>query len=61
MVREQPEKLKHLVHAMLDQHLASDGLIVFRHDVQDRLDFAGARVADARTYGGMDIELLRRQ
>jgi 16S rRNA (guanine966-N2)-methyltransferase len=61
VVREQPEKLMPLVQSMLDHHLTPQGLIVFRHHVQDHLDFETANIADSRIYGDMTIELLRRR
>jgi 16S rRNA (guanine966-N2)-methyltransferase len=61
MVREEPEKLKSLVEAMVERHLTDDGVIVFRHDAKDRLDLPNVTICDERTYGGMTIELLRRR
>jgi 16S rRNA G966 N2-methylase RsmD len=58
-LNEQPQRLQQLAEKLRD-HLAPDGLVVFRHDAADRLDLPALDRADARTYGGMEIELLRR-
>jgi 16S rRNA (guanine966-N2)-methyltransferase len=42
----------------LSDHLTPEGLLVFRHDADDRLALAGFAPRDIRTYGGMMIELL---
>jgi 16S rRNA (guanine966-N2)-methyltransferase len=58
-LNQQPEKLRGLA-GRLAQHLAPDGLVVFRHDAVDRLELPGLEVADTRTYGNMTLEFLRR-
>ena len=60
-VTEQPEALRRLAAQVAGHHLADDGIVVFRHDVRDRLELAPLAVADERTYGGMTIEFLRRK
>jgi 16S rRNA (guanine966-N2)-methyltransferase len=59
-LNEQPQRLQQLVEKLRD-HLAPDGLVVFRHDAADHLDLPALERADLRTYGGMEIELLRRR
>jgi 16S rRNA (guanine966-N2)-methyltransferase len=58
-LNEQPQRLQQLAEKLRD-HLAPDGLVIFRHDAADRLDLPALDRADVRTYGGMEIELLRR-
>jgi len=58
-LNEQPRQLQQLAERLRD-HLAPDGLISFRHDAADRLALPALERADVRTYGGMEIELLRR-
>jgi len=57
-LNEQSRQLRQLAEE-LRGHLAPDGLISFRHDAADRLDLPALERADVRTYGGMEIELLR--
>jgi len=59
-LRERPEQLAGLA-AGLAKHLSPDGVVVFRHDVADRLDLPSLPKADERTYGGMTLEFLRRR
>jgi 16S rRNA (guanine966-N2)-methyltransferase len=58
-LKERAEDLRTLATNMVKHHLATDGTIVFRHDVADSLEFPGLEHADVRTYGGMTVELLR--
>ena len=58
MVREEPERLRAVVEAMRAKHLSPAGLIVFRHEARDRLEFERF-VVEQRTYGGMTINFLR--
>jgi 16S rRNA (guanine966-N2)-methyltransferase len=44
----------------LGDHLAADGLIVFRHDTGHALPLPGWQSADVRDYGSMRLELLAR-
>jgi hypothetical protein len=44
----------------LAQHLSPDGYVIFRHDAKDQLALPALRLADARTYGGMSLDFLRR-
>jgi len=54
---ERPDDLRRLA-ARLAAHLAEDGIVVFRHEAKDSLDFPPLRATDRRDYGGMTIELL---
>jgi 16S rRNA (guanine(966)-N(2))-methyltransferase RsmD len=54
---ERPDDLRTLAGRLV-AHLAPDGLVIFRHDRKDRLDLPPLRLADAREYGGMTIDLL---
>jgi 16S rRNA G966 N2-methylase RsmD len=57
-LREQPERLQRLAE-QLRAHVSPEGVIVFRHDADDRLALDAFEEVDRRTYGGMDIEILR--
>jgi 16S rRNA (guanine966-N2)-methyltransferase len=59
-LNEQPERLQQLAEKLRD-HVTPDGLIVFRHAAADQLTLPALERADVRTYGGMEIELLRRR
>ena len=56
---ERPTELQTAAVGLL-RHLADDGVVVFRHDAGDRLALHGFDVVDARDYGGMAVEFLRR-
>ncbi len=43
----------------LASHLASEAIVVFRHDSKDNLALEPLEPIDQREYGGMTIELLR--
>ena len=58
-LREQPDRVRRLA-GQLARKLKSDGVLVFRHDAEDRLDLPGLERYDERTYGGMMLEFLRR-
>jgi 16S rRNA (guanine966-N2)-methyltransferase len=58
-LREKVDALRGLAVALAG-HLSSGGVIVFRHDARDQLELPGVFLADARTYGGMALEFLRR-
>ena len=58
-LREQPDRLVTLA-GRLAEHLSAEGLVVFRHDAADQLALPPLIQADVRTYGGMQIDLLRR-
>jgi len=57
-LREQPERLVTLAER-LARHLSPEGVVVFRHDAADQLALPALEKADERTYGGMQIDLLR--
>ena len=58
-LREQPQNLRGLADAIADNHLASDGLAIFRHDVEDALELPRLKLIDRREYGGMVLEFLQ--
>jgi 16S rRNA (guanine(966)-N(2))-methyltransferase RsmD len=58
-LNERPEMLQRLAQKLFDEHLAPDGIVVFRHDEKDHLELPLLACADQRTYGGMTIEFLR--
>ncbi len=45
--------------AVAAAHLAPAGLVVFRHDAADALNFDGYTTVLERRYGSMAIDLLR--
>jgi 16S rRNA (guanine966-N2)-methyltransferase len=57
LAREEPEKTAALAER-LREHLAPDGIMVFRHEGSDDLELPGLRRYDVRDYGSMRIELL---
>jgi 16S rRNA (guanine966-N2)-methyltransferase len=57
-LREQPEKLAQLAESIAAHYLARDGLVIFRHDVQDALELPALNEIDRREYGGMALEFL---
>jgi 16S rRNA (guanine966-N2)-methyltransferase len=59
-LREQPDALTQLAQQMLAGHLKESGIIIFRHDLADRLPLPGLVTTDHREYGGMAIDLLQR-
>jgi 16S rRNA (guanine(966)-N(2))-methyltransferase RsmD len=58
-LREQPDRLVALAERLAD-HLSVEGFVVFRHDAADQLALPPLVQADVRTYGGMQIDLLKR-
>lgn len=56
---EKPEELRSLCSRLMENHLAPEGVVVFRHDIKDSLSFDALEQYDVRTYGSMTIELLR--
>jgi 16S rRNA (guanine966-N2)-methyltransferase len=58
-LNEQPQQLRNLVQNWKSGFLADGATIVFRHDVNDKLELPGLMRVDERTYGGMTIEFLR--
>ena len=59
-LRERADDLRRLADQIAAQHLAADGIVVFRHDSSDALDLRALRPLDVRTYGGMTVEFLSR-
>ena len=59
-LEERPDDLRRLAQR-LSQHLAADGILIFRHDSSDQLSLPPFQTFDRRDYGGMTIELLHAQ
>jgi 16S rRNA (guanine966-N2)-methyltransferase len=59
-LREQPGRLRDLAEKLAG-HLSAEGLVVFRHDAADKLDLPALARVETRTYGGMELEFLRRR
>lgn len=57
---DQPDALRKLAAQIHADHLAPDGLVIFRHDAKDVLDLPPFQPADRREYGGMAIDFLGR-
>ncbi|HEY7089367.1 MAG TPA: 16S rRNA (guanine(966)-N(2))-methyltransferase RsmD [Tepidisphaeraceae bacterium] len=59
-LRERADELQRLADAIGRHHLATKGVIVFRHDARDRLELPSLVRYDEREYGGMTLEFLRK-
>jgi 16S rRNA (guanine(966)-N(2))-methyltransferase RsmD len=57
-LRERKNDLFNLAARIVGHHLALEGIVIFRHDSKDALEFAGLPRFDCREYGEMMIELL---
>jgi 16S rRNA (guanine(966)-N(2))-methyltransferase RsmD len=57
-VTERAEQLRALAQR-LAEHIAVDGLVVFRHEAGAILDLPPFAAIDTRSYGGMTIDFLR--
>jgi 16S rRNA (guanine(966)-N(2))-methyltransferase RsmD len=57
-LKERAEDLQQLATS-LAKHLKPEGIVVFRHDAEDSLQFSQLPVADTRNYGSMTLEFLR--
>jgi 16S rRNA (guanine966-N2)-methyltransferase len=60
-LKDHPEKLRKLAQSIATDHLAPQGLIIFRHDEQDTLELPSLKTIDHREYGGMALEFLVNQ
>jgi 16S rRNA (guanine966-N2)-methyltransferase len=58
-LRERADDLRTLARTLAEKHLTEDGIVVFRHDVADKLELPPFVGDDVRTYGSMMIELLK--
>ena len=58
-LKEDPQQLRNLANALASDYLTSDGLLIFRHDVQDALELPRLKLIDRREYGGMVLEFLQ--
>jgi 16S rRNA (guanine966-N2)-methyltransferase len=61
MLRERGEDLIALARILAEEHLAPDGLVVFRHDVGDALELPPLSQVDVKDYGPMRVEFLARR
>ena len=57
-LRDEPQKLQRLA-GRLAEHLGAEGVLIFRHDVNDVLALPPLECFDRREYGGMVLEFLR--
>jgi 16S rRNA G966 N2-methylase RsmD len=57
-LRERPEELQSVARTIASGHLATDGLVVFRHNAADTLALEPLKVMDVRSYGSMTLEFL---
>lgn len=57
-VAEQAEALRRLARKVVENHLAADGIAVFRHDSAGELGLSGLTTVDSRIYGSMRVEFL---
>ena len=60
-VVQKSAEVRELVTHMVQNHLAPEGMIVFRHDAADNLALADVREIDRREYGGMVLRFLQAQ
>jgi 16S rRNA (guanine(966)-N(2))-methyltransferase RsmD len=58
-LKERPADLLQLADRFAANHLAKDGIVVFRHDAADSLALPPLVAADVRSYGSMTLEFLR--
>ena len=58
-LRERPAELQELA-GRLGERLTTEGVLVLRHDSNDRLDLPTLTLADERRYGGMLLKFYRR-
>jgi 16S rRNA (guanine966-N2)-methyltransferase len=59
-LNDQPDALRRLAASIAADHLAPEGVLVFRHDASDQLELPDLVRFDQRDYGGMSLEFLRR-
>ena len=57
-LRERPDELRRLASKLAADHLATDAVVVFRHDARDELALPPLVRRDHREYGGMVLEFL---
>src|SRR5947208_2690481 len=57
-LKEDPQKLRNLADSIAANHLTTDGLVIFRHDVEDALELPLLKLIDRRAYGVMALESL---
>jgi 16S rRNA (guanine966-N2)-methyltransferase len=61
MLRQRGDDLRALARRFAEEHLAAEGLLVFRHDSADALDLPPLAQVDVRNYGPMRVEFLARR
>jgi 16S rRNA (guanine966-N2)-methyltransferase len=57
-LRERTEELQSIARTIADRHLATEALVIFRHDIADALALEPLKVVDVRSYGSMTLEFL---
>jgi 16S rRNA (guanine966-N2)-methyltransferase len=57
-LKERPDELRRLASKLAADHLAADGVVVFRHDARDELALPPLEPRDRREYGAMVLEFL---
>ncbi|MDP9172960.1 MAG: RsmD family RNA methyltransferase [Planctomycetota bacterium] len=57
-LKDHPEDLQRLANTLATQHLATHGLLIFRHDRRDEIDLPGLQAGDCRDYGNMRVEIM---
>jgi 16S rRNA (guanine966-N2)-methyltransferase len=61
LLRERGEDLQSLARTIAQDHLAPDGLVIFRHDSADVLDLPPFSPIEIKNYGPMRVEFLARK
>lgn len=57
-LNERADDLRRAAAALAERHLATDGIVCFRHDAADSLVLRALPIAETRSYGSMTIDLL---
>lgn len=58
-IPERPDDLRRLAQAMAKDHLAANGLVIFRRPLEAPLTLPPLQIWDQRTYGTMVVEFLK--
>jgi 16S rRNA (guanine966-N2)-methyltransferase len=56
--RENSAAITKLTERLATEHLASDGIVIFRHDLADDVELPPLRRYDVRDYGSMRVEFF---
>ncbi len=59
-VRDRPDELIQLTFHLTHMHLRDDALVIFRHDLADKLSLPNLKIIDQREYGGMLVEIMNK-